>query len=95
MPEGFVASLAVVLTAGALAAVVCRRFGQPVVLGYVLAGLLIGPHTPPTVLADMNVVRSLADLGVILVMFSLGLEFSFGRLARMIPRAGLATLFEL
>jgi CPA2 family monovalent cation:H+ antiporter-2 len=93
--QGFVASLAVVLSAGALAAVVCRWLGQPVVLGYIVAGILIGPHTPPTVLADMNVVRGLADLGVILVMFSLGLEFSFGRLARMLPRAGLATLFEL
>ncbi len=93
--HGFVASLAVVLSAGALAAVVCRRLGQPVVLGYIVAGVLIGPHTPPTVLADMEVVRGLADLGVILVMFSLGLEFSFGRLARMLPRAGLATLFEV
>ncbi|MGH7865951.1 MAG: cation:proton antiporter, partial [Candidatus Binataceae bacterium] len=93
--QGFVASLAMVLTAGALAAVLCRRLGQPVVLGYILVGLLIGPHAPPTVLADMNVVRGLADLGVILVMFSLGLEFSLGRLARMLPRAGLATLLEL
>jgi CPA2 family monovalent cation:H+ antiporter-2 len=52
------------------------------VLGYLLAGMVVGPHTPIPVFADTHDTHTLAELGVILLMFSLGLEFSIGRLFR-------------
>ncbi|HEU4428141.1 MAG TPA: cation:proton antiporter, partial [Myxococcota bacterium] len=67
---------------------------QPVVLGYVLAGLVVGPHVPVPLVADRAIVQTLSELGVILLMFSLGLELRFGRLAKLAPTAGLTALIE-
>src|SRR5215831_15703222 len=53
-----------------------QRLRQPVVLGYLLAGMLVGPHLPVPLFADEHVARDLSELGVILLMFSLGLECS-------------------
>jgi len=72
------------LTAG-MVTILCHRFRQPVVLGYILAGFLIGPHMPLFELAslskgglinDEESIKTLAELGVIFLMFCLGLEFS-------------------
>ncbi len=63
---------------------VFQRIRQPLVLGYLVAGVIVGPHTPPFPLVrDVPNIRTLADLGVIFLMFSLGLEFSFRKLARV------------
>jgi CPA2 family monovalent cation:H+ antiporter-2 len=91
----FVAALALVLCAGAIAAVIFRRLRQPAVVGYLLAGLAIGPHEPLRLITDVATLHGLADLGVILVMFSLGLEFNFKRLGRLLPTAGIAALLEV
>ena len=60
--------------------VVFQRLQQPVILGYMLAGLIVGPHTPIPLVADAEIVQTLSELGVILLMFSLGLEFSLRKL---------------
>ncbi|MGH7916262.1 MAG: cation:proton antiporter [Candidatus Binataceae bacterium] len=91
----FVAALALVLCAAAVAAVIFKRLRQPVVVGYLLAGLAIGPHEPLRLITNVATLHGLADLGVILVMFSLGLEFNFKRLARVLPTAGVAALLEV
>jgi CPA2 family monovalent cation:H+ antiporter-2 len=63
---------------------VCHRFEQPVVLGYIIAGVIVGPHTPPfPLIHDEATINTLAELGVILLMFSLGLEFSLRKLTRV------------
>ena len=73
-----VLALGVAFLGGALA----QRFNQPVLLGYVLAGVLIGPNTPgPS--ADRDRVELLANLGVAFLMFALGVEFSLGELRRV------------
>ncbi len=76
----FLSSLALVLCVAAVATVLFQRLHQPGVLGYVLAGLLIGPHVPIPLVGDPKVVQTLSELGVILLMFSLGLEFSIRKL---------------
>ena len=46
-----------------------------IVLGYIVAGLIVGPHVRVPLVADVGIVQTLSELGVILLMFSLGLEF--------------------
>ena len=69
--------LAVILFIAGLMALFCRRIRQPVVLGYLLAGIVLGPHTPPfSWVTDLKSIQVWAELGVIFLMFSLGLEFT-------------------
>lgn len=88
--------LAVVLIVAGLVTVLCHRFKQPVVLGYIIAGVIIGPHTPPRALIhDEATINTLAELGVILLMFSLGLEFSLRKLTKVGAPALIAALLEI
>ncbi|HKO57226.1 MAG TPA: cation:proton antiporter, partial [Thermoanaerobaculia bacterium] len=92
--HAFLQALTVVLCVAALTAILFQRLRQPVVLGYLLAGLVVGPHVPIPLVADMDIVQTLSELGVILLMFSLGLEFSFTKLARVGASAGLTAVIE-
>lgn len=92
--QTFLHALAMVLCVAAVTTVIFQRLKQPVVLGYLLAGLLVGPHLPFPMVADAKVVRSLSEVGVILLMFSLGLEFSLRKLAKVGPAAALTALVE-
>jgi CPA2 family monovalent cation:H+ antiporter-2 len=92
--HAFLQNLAVVLCVAAVATVVFRRLRQPVVFGYLLAGLIIGPHIPIPLVADLQTVRALSELGVILLMFSLGLEFSIRKLVQVSQQAGTVALLE-
>lgn len=88
------ADLALVLGVGALATVACERFRIPVVVGYLLAGLVVGPHVPIPLVADAANVHILSELGVILLMFSLGVEFNLKKLLRSGPTAALVALIQ-
>ena len=90
----FLEALAIVLTVAAVTTVLFQRLHLPVVLGYILAGLIVGPHVPIPLVADREVIHTLSELGVILVMFSLGLEFHLRKLARLGPRVGVIGLIE-
>jgi len=90
----FLQNLAVVLCVAAVATVVFQRLRQPVVFGYLLAGLIVGPYLPVPLVADPQTVRALSELGVILLMFSLGLEFSIRKLVQVSQKAGAVALFE-
>jgi CPA2 family monovalent cation:H+ antiporter-2 len=90
----FLRALTVVLCVAAVTTVVFQRLRQPVILGYILAGLLIGPHVPTPLVADSSVVRTLSEIGVILLMFSLGLEFSLRKLVQVGPTAALTAVVE-
>ncbi|UXI70041.1 cation:proton antiporter [Tahibacter amnicola] len=93
---GFLQDLAVIMVVAGCTTVIFHRLRQPVVLGYILAGLLIGPHTPPFMLiTDESTIRNIADLGVVLLMFSLGLEFSLPRLREVGIAALAATGVEV
>lgn len=82
--EHFFRDLAAVMLAAGLMALLFQKLRQPKVLGYILAGLILGPHTPPfPLIRDEATIRLLADLGVIFLMFSVGLEFNLRRLRKV------------
>jgi monovalent cation:H+ antiporter-2, CPA2 family len=73
--------LAVILGVASVVTLLFQRIRQPVVLGYLIAGVIVGPYTPPHALVvDIPNIKILSELGVIFLMFSLGLEFSFHKL---------------
>src|SRR5262245_56204948 len=96
MPEGhgFLANLALVLGTAGVATIICRRIRMPVIFGYLVAGMVLGTHVPIPLAADEAMVRTLSELGVILLMFALGLEFSLRRLLRIGPTAGVVAVLQ-
>ncbi len=96
MPEShhFLTNLALVLCVAAATSLLFQRLRQPVVFGYLLAGMIIGPHIPVPLVADEGLVHTLAELGVILLMFALGLEFSLRKLFRVAPTAGIIAVLQ-
>lgn len=88
--------LALILGTGALVTLLFRKIKQPVVLGYIIAGFLIGPHLNFFVsVADEENISTLADIGVIFLLFGLGLEFSFKKLMRVGGSASITALVEI
>ncbi len=77
---GFIRDLAIVMIVAGATTIVFHRLRQPVLLGYILAGVLIGPHTPGVLVADPRAIDDISNLGVVLLMFTLGLEFSIRKL---------------
>src|SRR3954469_2411377 len=92
----FLHDLAIVMIVAAVVTIVFHRLKQPVVLGYILAGVIIGPHTPPILfLHEQESVQTLAELGMIFLLFSLGLEFNFRKLTRVGVTALIAASLEI
>ncbi|MBN4666648.1 cation:proton antiporter [Pandoraea nosoerga] len=92
----FIQDLAVIMLLAGIVTVIFNRFRQPVVLGYIVAGVIIGPYTPPFALIhDEKTIGILAELGVVFLMFSLGLEFSLRKLARVGVTAFVAAITEI
>jgi CPA2 family monovalent cation:H+ antiporter-2 len=92
--HSFLANLALVLCTAAVTSFVFQKLKQPVVFGYLLAGMLVGPYVPVPLAADERVLQTLSDLGVILLMFTLGLEFRLKKVAQIAATSGLAALLE-
>jgi CPA2 family monovalent cation:H+ antiporter-2 len=93
-PHEFLKALTIVLGVAAVVTVLFHRLRLPVVLGYVIAGLIVGPHVPVPLVADPQIVQTLSELGVILLMLSLGLEFRLSKLASVGPTAGLTAVIQ-
>ncbi|MDF2414006.1 cation:proton antiporter [Aeromonas sp. 1HA1] len=72
----------ILLFAAVLLVAIFRRLGQPVILAYLLAGVLLGPHGA-AVITGQAIMQTIAELGIVFLMFSLGLEFSLPRLIAM------------
>jgi CPA2 family monovalent cation:H+ antiporter-2 len=88
--------LAVMLGSAGIVVLIFQRIRQPVVLGYLVAGMIVGPYTPPHALVnDIANIQILSELGVIFLMFSLGLEFSFHKLRRVGFSASVIGLIEV
>ena len=71
-----ISTIAIGLTAAFIGGFVARRLGLPAIVGYIVAGVAIGPFTPGLV-ADPSIATELAEIGVILLMFGVGIHFSF------------------
>ena len=92
----FLQDLAVVMLVAGVTTIIFHRLKQPVVLGYILAGVIIGPYTPPLPLIhDQQTIKTLSELGVIFLMFSLGMEFSLRKLRQVGVAALIAALLEI
>src|SRR5207244_10455243 len=73
--------IGIILLGAALVGFGARRFGLPAVVGYLLVGLLVGPFTPGYV-ADRHQIQVLADVGVVLLLFEVGIELDLRALRR-------------
>lgn len=87
-----VRDLAVVLVTAGIAAWVCRRLGLSSVVGYLAAGAVVGPFTPPFALVeDISRVQTLAQIGLVFLIFSIGLNLGLSRLKRLGVSTAIAT----
>ncbi|MBQ5812934.1 MAG: cation:proton antiporter, partial [Clostridia bacterium] len=80
LPE-LISDLAIILLTGGIVTVIFRKLNQPLVLAYILAGFLIGPYMPFFfTVADSVSIKTWSEIGVIILMFGLGLEFNLHKL---------------
>lgn len=88
--------LALILMTGAITTLIFKRIKQPIILGYIIAGFMVGPYFKalPSI-TDPENVRTLAEIGVIFLLFSLGLEFSFKKLMRVGGEASITAIVEI
>ncbi|MBL7917285.1 MAG: cation:proton antiporter, partial [Bacteroidia bacterium] len=86
--------LALILAGASVVGIIFKFLKQPVVLGYIIAGVIVGPYFKffPTVI-EFNSIKTWADIGVIILLFNLGLEFSFKKLIKEGPRVLIIALF--
>lgn len=91
-----IADLGLILGAAAVVTLLFRYLKQPLVLGYLIAGFLVGPHFTlfPTIVETENV-QVWAEIGVIILLFSLGLEFSFKKLMKVGGSASISAMSEI
>jgi CPA2 family monovalent cation:H+ antiporter-2 len=91
-----IVDLSLILTLAGVITIIFKRLKQPLVLGYILAGLLVGPNFTlfPTI-TDIKTIEIWAEIGVIFLLFNLGLEFSFKKLVKVGSTAAITGLFEV
>jgi len=91
-----IVDLSLILTMAGIITLIFKKLKQPIVLGYILAGLLVGPNFKlfPTI-TDIKTIEIWAEIGVIFLLFSLGLEFSFKKLMKVGNTAAITGLFEV
>lgn len=88
----FIQDLAIVLLSAGIAGSLCRRIGLSVIVGYLLAGIVIGPYTPPfSLILDVQRIETLSQVGLVFLMFAIGLGLSLSKLRLMGASTLLAT----
>ncbi len=92
---GIAADIAIILVAALLGGFLAQRLGQPLILGYIIAGILVGPYTGGVTVTEIHDIELLAEIGVALLLFALGLEFNLKKLERIRGIAFLGTPLQL
>ena len=88
-----VKDLALILMVAGIVTIIFKKLKQPLVLGYIVAGVLVSPHMPYTMsVIDETDIKTWADIGVIFTLFSLGLDFSFKKIVKMGASPIIATI---
>ncbi len=77
---GIAGDIIIVVVAALLGGLIAQVLKQPLILGYILAGVVVGPHTGGVTVSDVLNIEKMAEIGVALLLFALGLEFSFREL---------------
>ncbi len=87
---GIASDIVIIIVAALTGGFIALKLHQPLVLGYILAGVAVGPHTGGITVSELHNIELLAEIGVALLLFALGLEFSFNQLkpVRAIALAG-------
>jgi CPA2 family monovalent cation:H+ antiporter-2 len=80
---GIAADIALILVVALIGGMVAQRLGQPLIIGYITAGILVGPYTAGPTVTEIHDIEVLAEIGVALLLFALGLEFNFKKLAKV------------
>ncbi|MBK7643922.1 MAG: cation:proton antiporter [Planctomycetes bacterium] len=93
--SGVLLDLALIMCVAAVTTLLFQRLRQPVVLGYLLAGFLLGPHLFANLIEEHGTLEFLSQLGVILLMYSLGLEFRLRKLRSLGPSAAFVSVLEV
>ncbi|GMU57747.1 MAG: hypothetical protein AMXMBFR33_68930 [Candidatus Xenobia bacterium] len=92
---GLVDDLCLIFVAALIGGLIARAARMPLVLGYILAGLFVSPHTPGPKVLEIKDIEHLAEMGVALLMFGIGLEFSLSRLSELKRVALLGTCLQM
>ena len=80
-PDFLIQDFAVIMIVAAIMLVITHRLKQPMVIGYILAGMIIGPYTPPfSLIQNINSLNTFAELGIIMLLFVIGTEFPIAKL---------------
>ena len=92
---GIAADIAIIVVAGLMGGLIAQRLKQPLLLGYILAGIMVGPFTVGPTVSDVHEIELLAEIGVALLLFALGLEFSLKELKPVQKIALIGTPIQL
>jgi CPA2 family monovalent cation:H+ antiporter-2 len=92
---GLAADFAIIVVAALAGGFIAQRFNQPLLLGYFLAGIAVGPYTGGITVSEIHNIELLAEIGVALLLFALGIEFSFTKLKRVRRIALMGTPIQL
>lgn len=91
-----VKDLALILAVASIVTLLFKKLKQPLVLGYIVAGFLVSPHMPYTMsVMDKTDIQTWADIGVIFLLFAMGLDFSFKKILKLgtSPFIAVSTIF--
>jgi CPA2 family monovalent cation:H+ antiporter-2 len=92
---GIAGDIALILVAALLGGLVAQRLGLPLILGYILAGVAVGPNTGGPTVSSVHDIELLAEIGVALLLFTIGLHFSLDELAPVRRVALLGTAAQM
>jgi CPA2 family monovalent cation:H+ antiporter-2 len=88
--ELIVRDLAIIMILATVMALVSHRLKQPMVIAYIIAGMIIGPHTPPfSLISETDTLEVFAEIGVMLLLFVVGMEFPIAKLKQVGGKASL------
>lgn len=80
---GIATDIALILVAALVGGIIAQKLGQPLLIGYIIAGLAVGPYTGGPQVAEIHDIELLSEIGVALLLFALGLEFNLSKLAKV------------
>jgi CPA2 family monovalent cation:H+ antiporter-2 len=92
---GIAADIIIIVISALMCGLVAHLLKQPLILGYIFAGILVGPYTAGVTVENVHGIERLAEIGVALLLFTLGLEFSFGELKRLARITLIATPLQI
>jgi monovalent cation:H+ antiporter-2, CPA2 family len=91
----FLQDFAIMMIVAAIMTIISWKLKQPLILGYIGAGIIIGPHTPPfNLISNTDVLNLFSEIGIILLLFTVGMEFPIQKLRNIGKRATIITVVE-